>query len=128
MSNFTFFKAFTLLQEADAPPGGPPGGPGGPPGADPMGGMMGGPPGGGGAPGGPPGGPGGDPMGGGGPQGQPIDVKSIPVGDVWKLLEKIVKDEKKYAKFFEEINIVKKDKPTTYSQQKPEKEKRSLMR
>ena len=123
MSNFTFYKAFVLLEAA--PPGGDMGGmpPGGPPGGDMGGGMppMGGPPGGG--MGGPPGG---DPMGGGAPPGQPIEVKSIAAADVWKLLEKIIKDEKKYSKFFEEINIAKKDKPTTYSKQ-PEK-KSSLLR
>jgi hypothetical protein len=121
MSEFTFFKGFTLVREAGEPtaPAG-----GGPPGGD----LGGGPPGGGMPPMG--GGGGGDPMGGGGgeggPGGQPIDVKSIPAADVWKMLEKIVQDEK-YGKFFEEINIVKKQSPTTYSPKK-EKEKKSLMR
>jgi len=126
-SKFTFFKAFTLLQEATPPgPAGDVGGgmgPGGDPmGGPPSGGMppMGGPMGGGmgGAPG--------DPMGGGAAAGQPIEVKSLPAADVWKLLEKIVKDEK-YDKFFEEINIAKKQQATTFSKKKLEK-KSSLMR
>ena len=107
MSEFTFFKAFTILQEADAPPPAPPGGDD-PMGGDPMGGAM-PPPMGGDPMGGNP--MGGDPMGGGGAGGQPIEVKSIAAADVWSLLDKIVKDEK-YAGFFEEINIAKKQQPS----------------
>jgi hypothetical protein len=108
MSEFSFYKAFTLFSEAGPTPP-PPGG-----GAD-AGGMppMGGPPGDlggmGGGMGGPPGG--GDPAAAGG---QPIEIKTLPAGDVWKLLEKILKD-KKFDKFFEEINIKKRETPTIHS-------------
>ncbi len=113
MASFNFYKAFTLLRELGEPGGDPGGGPpmDGPAPSPPMGGG-GGPPMGGGPPGG-------DPMGGGAPGGgEPIEVKSLPAADVWKLLEKLVKDEK-YGKFFEEINIAKnREKSVTFSPKK----------
>lgn len=126
MTTKSFFSASTLFRELGEPAGAPPGGApaGGPPGADPMSGGMGAPPGGppmGGGMGGPPGG---DPM--GGQQQAPIEIKSIPAADVWKLLEKIVKDDK-YKKFFDEINITKQQDQTVYSK-KPDKEKTSLQK
>ena len=129
MTTKSFFCASTLFRELGepggmgAPPGGAPA-PGGPPGGDPMGGGMGAPPGGpmGGGMGGPPGG---DPMG-GQQQQAPVEIKSIPAADVWKLLEKIVKDDK-YKKFFDEINITKQTDQTVYSK-KPDKEKTSLQK
>jgi hypothetical protein len=128
MTTKSFFCASTLFRElgepAGAPPGGAPGPAGGPPGSDPMGGM-GAPPGMGGGMGAPPGG---DPMGGGQQQQQPIEIKSIPAADVWKLLEKIVKDTNKYGKFFDEINITKQqDQQVVYSK-KPDNKKTSLQK
>ncbi len=112
MSEFTFFKAIQVLREiGEMPPmGGPPmgGGMGGPPmggGMPPGGDPMGGPPMGGGM-GGPPmgGGMGGDPM--GGPTGEPIPVKTIPVADAWKAMERIISDPSA-GNFFQEIHISK---------------------
>lgn len=95
----SFLEILNLINEADAPP--PPPAPGGD--APPMGGapMGGGPPGGG--LGGPPGGP---PMGGapGGAPQEPLPIKTIPAADVWKLLEKVIKDDK----FIEEIHVGRK--------------------
>jgi hypothetical protein len=126
MSKKSFYQTWNLVNEAGPPP--PPGGAGGPggdlggdlggggapPGGDPMGGLGGGGP------------PGGDPMGGGegGPQGEPIPIQSIPVADVWKILDMISK-EKKYSKFFEEINVRKQKKSEIF--QKKEK-KTSLLK
>lgn len=115
MSDFSsFYRACNFLVEADTPPP-PPEGAGGPPG-------MGGPPGGGLPPmgGGPPG-MGGDPMGGG----EPIPIRTIPAADVWKLLDQFVSG--KYDKFFDEINITRKQTTTVHSKKK-EEDKSSLMR
>ena len=124
----TFFDASTLFRELGEP-GGSPGALGGAAGGPP--GGMGGPPGAGGPPGGPPpmggggmgmGGPPGGGMGGG--EGQPpqapMAIKSIPAADVWKLLEKIIKDDK-YDKFFKEININKPKNQTVYSKKEEPK-------
>lgn len=125
--NRSFFEMINLINEAPlggpagAPMGSPPGGLGspggdlgglgGPPGGMPLGGGLGGPP-------GPPGlGPGGG-MGGG----EPVPIKTIAATDVWKLLEKVMKDEK----FIEEIRIDRKKQIS--SNHKVKEKKNSLLK
>ncbi len=92
-----FYKAFTLLKEIDEPTPAEPNTPSGDAPAPPP--ALSGPP------------PGGNlPAPGEAPEGQKtIDIKTLPVADVWKLLRKIVED-KKYDSFFADINILKNSK------------------
>ena len=123
----SFSEMLSILNEAPPAPGGMPpmGGLGGAPGGDlgglggqpggmpPMGGGMGG-----GGLGGPPG-LGGTAGGFGG--GEPVPIKTIAATDVWKLLQKTMKD----SKFMEEIRI---DRKKQVLNGKPQEKKNSLLK